>query len=92
MSSMSKPTVAIRLSEETQSRLKALGQRRDRSPHYLMKEAVEKYLSDEEALETECELMQNRWERFELTGETITHENLKSWAEGLSTNSEQNPS
>jgi len=89
---MSKPTVAIRLSEETQDRLKALGERRDRSPHYLMKEAVEKYLSEEEALETELELMQKRWERFELTGETIAHENLKSWAEGLRTTSEQNPS
>jgi len=89
---MPKPTVAIRLSEETQDRLKALGQRRDRSPHYLMKEAVEKYLSDEEALEAELELMQKRWERFELTGETITHDNLKSWAEGLSTTSEDKPS
>lgn len=80
---MAKPTVALRLDTQTQDRLKALGQRRDRSPHYLMKEAVEKYLSEEEALENERDLMRARWERYELTGEAVSHEDVKAWAMGL---------
>lgn len=82
---MTKPTVALRLNEDTQERLKALGQRRDRSPHYLMKEAVETYLEAQEALEAERDLMTARWERFELTGETVAHDDIKAWANGLST-------
>ena len=83
MISMANPSVALRLDAEIQSRLKALGKRRDRSPHYLMKEAVEKYLAAEEAFEAERDLMQARWERFELTGETLSHDVVRSWAEGL---------
>ncbi|MGH1353600.1 MAG: CopG family ribbon-helix-helix protein [Thalassovita sp.] len=89
---MANPTVALRLNEQTQDRLKALGQRRDRSPHYLMKEAVEKYLAEEEAVEAERDLMQARWERFELTGETVSHEDVKSWAKNLGAASEQTQS
>jgi len=85
MPPMTKPTVALRLNEDTQERLKALGQRRDRSPHYLMKEAVETYLEAQEALEAERDLMTARWERFELTGETVAHDDIKAWANGLST-------
>ncbi|WP_306046571.1 CopG family transcriptional regulator [Nioella sp. MMSF_3534] len=89
---MPNPTVALRLNEDTQNRLKALGQRRDRSPHYLMKEAVEKYLATEEALEAERDLMQARWERFELTGETVTHDDVKAWAAGLAAKSDHSQS
>ena len=80
---MTKPTVALRLNEDTQDRLKALGLRRDRSPHYLMKEAVEKYLEEQEALEAERDLMTARWERFELTGETLAHSDVAAWADDL---------
>lgn len=80
---MANPTVALRLDEQIQQRLKSLGQRKDRSPHYLMKEAVESYLEAEEALVAEQDLMQARWERFELTGETLDHSDVKSWAAGL---------
>lgn len=73
-------TVGIRLDQETQDRLKELGARRDRSPHYLMKEAVEAYLQREEELEAEKILVQKRWDTFEITGETIAHEDVSEWA------------
>ena len=80
---MSKATVALRLDDETQQRLKALGQARDRSPHYLMKQAVEKFLAVEEEIEREKALMQSRWERFELTGESIEHGEVRGWLDAL---------
>lgn len=76
---MSKTTVAVRLDSATQQRLKALGQSRDRSPHYLMKQAVEKFLAVEEEIEREKQLVQSRWERFELTGETVGQTEVRSW-------------
>lgn len=80
---MTQTTVGIRLDVETRERLNALARARKRSPHYLMKEAVETYLAAEEALETERRLTLSRWERFELTGETIHHETIKAWAARL---------
>jgi predicted transcriptional regulator len=47
---MPNSTVGVRLSDETQQRLERLGQARDRSPHYLMKAAIEQFLDREEAL------------------------------------------
>ena len=82
---MASNTVGIRLDEETQARLKKLGRNRDRSPHYLMKEAVETYLAREEIIEAEKMLIKERWEKFELTGETLSHDDVKDWAKSLST-------
>lgn len=71
---MATSTTAVRLSEEIQSRLEALGKLKDRSPHYLMKKAIEEYLDQEEAVQEERLLVQERWEKYELTGESVAHE------------------
>ncbi len=73
---MASKTVALRLDPETQARLKKLGALRDRSPHYLMKEAVEKYVSQQEEIEAEKQLLLDRWNRYELTGEMVSHEDM----------------
>ncbi len=80
---MANPTTGIRLKDDTKTRLETLGKARDRSTSYLMNEAIEKFLDVEEALEAERQLVKSRWEKFELTGETIAHEDIKSWASGL---------
>ena len=80
---MAKSTMGVRLSEDTQSRLEALGKARDRSPHYLMKTAIERFLDSEEALEEERRLVKSRWEKYELTGEALDHADVKAWADGL---------
>ena len=77
---MANSTMGVRLSEETQQRLEALGKARDRSPHYLMKNAIERFLETEEALETERQIVKSRWEKYELTGETIDHGEVEAWA------------
>ncbi len=78
---MANATVGVRLNEDTQKRLETLGKARDRSPHYLMKAAVERFLETEEALENERQLIKSRWEKYELTGETVDHGDVKAWAE-----------
>ena len=75
--------MSVRLNEETQHRLEALGKARDRSPHYLMKTAIERFLEIEEALETERQIVISRWEKYELTGETVDHADVKAWAESV---------
>jgi predicted transcriptional regulator len=81
---MAKSTTGLHLSKEVLHRLDELGKARDKSPHYLMKKAVERYLDLEESLETERQLVQSRWQTYELTGETLEHKDVKAWAEDLS--------
>ena len=85
---MANSTLGVRLSEDTQHRLEALGKSRDRTPHYLMKTAVERFLDVEEALEAERQLVKSRWEKYELTGETVGHEDVKAWAASLDAGAE----
>lgn len=80
---MASTTKGLRLDEATQKRLEALSKTRDRSPHYLMKQAVERFLDTEEAIEAERRLVYERWDRFALTGEAIDHGQVKRWAANL---------
>ena len=80
---MANSTMGVRLNDETRHRLEALGKARDRTPHYLMKAAVERFLDVEDALEAERQLVKSRWEKYELTGETVDHADVKAWAASL---------
>ena len=88
---MPNSTVGVRLSDEIQQRLERLGQTRDRSPHSLMKAAIEQFLHREEALEAERHLVRERWARYELTGETVAHADVWAWAESLGQPGGQQP-
>lgn len=75
-------TQGIRLDPETQDRLKWLAERRDRSMNYLIKEAVGRYLEDEERFvrerfERERIEDNDRLEHFLETGEHISHSQIK---------------
>ena len=80
---MARAPIGLRLSEDVLRRLEALSKARDRSTHYLMKAAVERYLETEETVEAERQLLRTRWERFELTGEALDHSEVEAWAAGL---------
>ena len=73
----------VEQNEETQHRLEALAKARDRTPHYLIKAAVERFLDVEEALKAERQLAKGRWQKYELTGETVDHADVKAWAVSL---------
>lgn len=73
----------IKLDARTQERLQALGQKRDRSPHYLMKAAIESYLDREEAYEREKQEDHERYERYLLSDEAVSHEDVVAWLGAL---------
>ncbi len=76
-------TLGIKLDDQTRERLRALGELRDRSPHWLMKTAILEYLDREEAYEREKREDLERWERYQLTGEAVAHEAVQEWLEGV---------
>jgi len=77
-------TQGIKLDDETQRRLKALAEKRHRSPHWLMRSAIENYLEQEEQYEQEKTEDMTRWEHYVLTGKAIDQEKVEAWLKDLS--------
>lgn len=73
----------VKLDARTRERLQSLAQLRDRSPHYLMKTAIETYLEREEEYEREKREDAERWESYALTGESVSHKRAAAWLQGL---------
>ena len=84
---MTKP-VGVKLDDELQNRLKALGERYERSPHWLMKKAIAEFVDREEAAEQERQLLLDRWNRYQETGESVSHETVVNWLETWGTDKE----
>ncbi len=76
-------TQGIKLDEDTRNRLKALGELRNRSPHWLMRTAIQTYLDREEIYEREKREDMERWERYQLTGNTISDDTAAGWLNNL---------
>jgi predicted transcriptional regulator len=69
-------TIGVKLEKSVAQRLKALGQRTERSPHWLLKKAVAEYLSREEEREREAQEDEERWDEYVLGGRYITQERM----------------
>ena len=80
--------VGVKLDDELQVRLKALSERCDRSPHWLMKKAISEYVDRMEEEEKERMLLLDRWHDYQETGEGIPHERVAEWLETWGTDKE----
>lgn len=80
---MAMTTQGVKLDEDVRRRLKDLGKLKNRSPHYLMRAAIESYLEREENYEREKREDNERWEHYRLTGEAVPHEKVTAWLEDL---------
>jgi len=70
---------AVKLDESIYNRLKSLGESRQRTPHWLMKEAIKQYLErEEEADKIRVDTLQ-RIACFEATGEIVAYEAIEEW-------------
>lgn len=78
-------TMGIKLDEGMKVRLKALGEVRDRSAHWLAKKAINEFLEREEAYEREKREDMAEWEGYLQTGEAIPGEKVVSWLKDMGT-------
>jgi predicted transcriptional regulator len=65
-------TTSLKLDAETKARLKRLGDARRRTPHWLMREAIDQFLTREEARESFRQDALAAWAEFEATGLHVT--------------------
>ena len=78
-------SLALKLDDETRRRLQALGQVRDRTPHWLMKKAVLEFLEREEGYEQERREDLARWERYRLSEDALPQQAVEEWLDSFST-------
>lgn len=72
-------TTSLKLDPELKRRVQDLAAARRRSPHWLMREAVEQYISREEKRERFRKDALAAWKHFERTGLHVTAEEADSW-------------
>ena len=82
-------TTGIKLDTETLERLKNLAGAKDRSVHWLMKEAIGRYLIDEERFEREKMEDETRYQRFLDTGSHVTADEMDVWFDQLAEESQR---
>lgn len=76
---MEKTTVGVKLEPGLRKRLRALGKQRSRSTHWLMKDAIQRYLEEEEAAERAKAETLERWARFEESGAHVSDDAVTGW-------------
>mgnify|MGYP001157969140 CR=1 FL=1 len=81
-------TMGVKLDEETRERLKRLGQLKQRTPHWIMREAIRIYLDQEERTEAERKEDLERWERYQTTGRHVPNEAVEAWLRSWGTDEE----
>ncbi len=70
---------AVKLDEAIYDRLKNLAETRQRTPHWLMKEAIRQFLEREEAAERIRLDTLQRLAQLEVDGKVINHEVVDAW-------------
>jgi predicted transcriptional regulator len=81
-------TVGVKLEEELRARLKMLGETRQRSAHWLMKEAIRQYLDREEEQERRNREADAAWEEYQETGQYASHDAVSAWLDTWGTEKE----
>ncbi|MBI2840431.1 MAG: hypothetical protein HYX75_19100 [Acidobacteria bacterium] len=72
-------TMGVKIDAEIRDRLKALGKLKQRSPHWLMCQAIVRYLEEEEAVQRRKKETLERWERYEATGRHVRNDVVMKW-------------
>lgn len=77
---MPKPsTTSLKLDTEVKKRVQRLAVARRRSPHWLMREAIEEYVEREEKRERFRQDALSAWAQYQATGLHVTAEDADAW-------------
>jgi predicted transcriptional regulator len=76
-------TLGVKVDEALKERLKTMAEHKDRSTHWIIKQAIQEYLAREEAIERDRREDRERWERYMLTGSAVDNATAIAWMEDL---------
>ncbi|MBR7889283.1 ribbon-helix-helix protein, CopG family [Marinomonas sp. A79] len=81
--------LGVRLDKQLESRLTALAAKTQRSKSVLAKEALTRYIEEEEAKQRENQLAESRWEEYQTSGDTVDNQTMVTWMESWGTEQEK---
>ncbi|HJV03223.1 MAG TPA: ribbon-helix-helix protein, CopG family [Burkholderiaceae bacterium] len=83
--------VAIKIDEETKARVKRLAEARQRTPHWVMREAIIQYVDREEKREAFRQDTLKAWEEYRATGLHVTADEADAWLAQLEEGNDVEP-
>lgn len=86
---MSMSSTSVKLEPELKARVQKLALARKRTSHWLMKEAIEQYITREEVREAEHRDAVQSWEHYQATGLHVTGDEAIEWLETWGTDNEK---
>jgi predicted transcriptional regulator len=75
----------VKLTAAERQRIKSIANFRQRTPHFIMKEAIQWYLQEAEAEKNFIHAGETAWADYEKTGLHVTLDEAKAWARALKT-------
>lgn len=84
-----KPIMAhysIKMEQSEGERIKSLASAKKRSSHFIMKEAIRRYLDTEETEQKQVALAVEALDRYEKTGLHVTLDEMKTWLQAKKIN------
>lgn len=79
--------LAVKIDLQLKARLDRLSQKKDRSVHWLMKTAIESYVTQEEEAEKLKQETLERWQEAQ-QGKTVSNESVIAWLKTWGTDKE----
>ena len=76
-------TVSVKRSPSVAGRVKMLAGAKNRTPHFLMREAIETYVERKEKSEAFRQDALQAWEEYQQTGLHLTGDEVDAWLEKL---------
>ena len=91
MTSATVRPVAVKINPGIKDRLKRLAEARQRTPHWLMREAIEQYVAREEKREASRQDGIKAWEAYQRTGRHATADEADAWLAQLEQGQDAEP-
>ncbi len=79
---------SIKIDEDLKNRIRHLADLRQRSAHWIMREAIQQYVEREEARESFQQEALASWTAYQETGRHLTGQEVRSWLNTWGTDAE----
>jgi predicted transcriptional regulator len=79
---------SLKIDDELKGRVQRLANLRDRSPHWIMREAIKQYVEREEARESFKQEATASWAEYQETGLHLSGEEVRNWLKTWGTDDE----
>ena len=83
--------LTVKLDSDERLRLQSIAQAKQRTPHFIMREAITRYIEQEEVQQRFLAAAEQSHKHYQETGLHITHEEFSQWVDALQANPQAKP-